>query len=70
MSHDGRLVEVASDSFVVLQIKKSGLADWPVWRIATDRKGCAPCKGRVFQWVKVPTGNFCSSRKQSKQSWR
>ena len=23
-----------------------------------DRNGCAPCKGGVFQWVRVPPGNF------------
>ena len=27
-------------------------------------------KAAISQWVKVPPGNFCSSRKQSEQSWR
>jgi hypothetical protein len=30
----------------------------------------APCKGTVFQWVRIPPGNCRSSRKQSEQPWR
>jgi integrase len=30
----------------------------------------APCKGTVFQWVRIPPGHCRSSRKQSEQSWR
>ena len=35
-----------------------------------DGLGGAPCKGGVFQWVRIPPGNYRSSRKQSEQSWR
>jgi hypothetical protein len=33
------------------------------------RLGCAPCKGGVLQWVKIPPGQ-CSSRKLPEQLWR
>jgi hypothetical protein len=37
--------------------------------LTTGGSGCAPCKGGVFQWVKVPPGK-CSSRKLPEQLWR
>ena len=37
--------------------------------IRKDSSGCAPCKGGVFQWVRVPPGK-CSSRKLPEQLWR
>jgi hypothetical protein len=44
------------------------LAHWKL-PFATGRKGCAPWKGGVFQWVKGPPGK-CSSRKLPEQLWR
>jgi hypothetical protein len=37
--------------------------------LTKDGLGCAPCKGGVFQWVRVPPGK-CSSRKLPEQLWR
>jgi len=37
---------------------------WPGWReeLTLARISRAPCKGTVFQWVRIPPGNFRSSR--------
>jgi len=50
MSHNGRLVEVASGGFVGLQFQNLASADWRLWRSASGKNG-SPGDHPLFNFI-------------------